>query len=67
MGCTAINLLLNPGSRTVVNGQRHVPSALRLEKEPDIHFTGCCVGIGLVQMGPKILARIESEPRTPNP
>jgi len=59
--------LFNNGVRTGVDGQRHVPAALPLGKEPDTHFTGCCAGLRPVWMGPKILTRTEFEPRTPNP
>ena len=59
--------LLNTGARTSVYGQRHVLAALRLGKEPDTHFIGCCVGLGPVWVSPKILARTEFESQTPNP
>jgi len=64
---TGITLpLVNTGARTGVDGQRHVPAALRLGKVTDAHFTGCCVGLGPVWIGSKILARMEFEPRTAN-
>jgi hypothetical protein len=67
MGRIDINLpLLNTGARTGVDGQRHVPAALCLGKRPDTHFTGCCVALGSVWMGPKIPDRTEFEPRTSN-
>ena len=68
MGRTGITLLLsNTGVRTGVEGQHHDPAALPLGKEPDTHFTGCCVDLRLAWMGPKILARTDFEPRTANP